>query len=658
MRKVIHGLVLVILSTGTIFAQPRQLELSKPKDPIDIASTMWGIFFEDINFAADGGIYAELIKNRSFEFAQPRMGWTEIRPEHSTSQTLIINRGTEFITNPRFLRLHCREDSTSFILVNEGFRGIGIQADETYNFSMLARVSTPGIMTLNLRLVDSNGVLLGESAITQWPKDWQKVNATIQARSTCPKGKLQLCWTGQGTVDMDMISLFPTHTWFGRPNGLRSDLVQKLADLKPGFIRFPGGCIVEGRDLANRYQWKKTVGPIEERTVMINRWNNEFKHQDAPDYFQSFGLGFYEYFQLAEDLGAEPLPIVNCGMACQFNTGEVVPAEDLDQYIQDALDLIEFANGSATNTSWGRLRATMGHPQPFRLKMIGIGNEQWEDQYFERYAAMAKAIKTKYPEIRLIGSSGPFRAGEWFDKAWTAFDTMPVDFIDEHYYSPPEWFLKNANRYDTYNRTGPLVFAGEYAGHDKSGSEEMSRNTWLSALSEAAFMTGLERNADVVRMASYAPLLAHMDAWQWRPDLLWFDNLNTYITPNYLVQKIFANYKGHQVLNLMENGAALSGQTHLYASAVLDTLWGEIYLKLVNTIDAPQEVKINHAQSYKGAKVVHVTRLHHAALEAYNSTTQPVNIQPEETTVRMDLRMQTLILAPRSLTLIRFKQNK
>lgn len=634
-------------------AQPRQLDLTNPNDTRFISSTMWGIFFEDINFAADGGIYAELVKNRSFEFAHPRMGWDETMTPNTTSKTLVINRGDDFKNNPRFLRLSLAGDSV--VLTNEGFRGMGVHGGKNYDFSLFAEAVSGASVTLTVKLIDTTGKSLGETTIAQWPGKWQKIKSTIKVIENCSHALLQLIWSGRGTVDIDMVSLFPQDTWYGRPGGLRADLVQVLADLKPGFIRFPGGCIVEGRDLANRYQWKKTVGPVESRSVMINRWNNEFKHKDAPDYFQSFGLGFFEYFQLAEDLGAEPLPILSCGMACQFNTAEVAPLEDLAPYIQDALDLIEFANGSATSSTWGQLRAAMGHPQPFGLELIGIGNEQWEEQYFERYAIFAKAIRAKYPEIKLVGGSGPFRAGEWFDKAWQAFDTMPVDFMDEHYYSPPQWFLNNAQRYDSYDRHGPKVFAGEYAGHGEASDESTSRNNWQSALAEAAFMTGLERNADVVRMASYAPLLAHVDAWQWRPDLIWFDNLNTYATPNYFVQKLFSNHKGHQVLSITDQGKPMTGQNKLYASAVKDTLWNELIIKLVNTSSVFQPIVINSGSLNFADSMGRLTSLSSTDLEAFNSPENPQRLVPSEKVINLVQKKINLNLDPYSVNVYKIK---
>jgi alpha-L-arabinofuranosidase len=352
---------------------------------------------------------------------------------------------------------------------------------------------------------------------------------------------------GKGSVDLDMVSLFPEKTWKNRPGGLRADMVQMLADMKPGFLRFPGGCIVEGSELSRRYQWKNTISPVEERQLLINRWNYEFLHRPTPDYYQSFGLGFFEFFQLCEDIGAEPLPILNCGMACQFNSGELCPLDQLEPYIQDALDLIEFANGPA-NSVWGAKRAAMGHLKPFNMKMLGIGNEQWGPQYIERYTRFAKVLKEKYPEIQLVSAAGPLPDDERFKFAWPKLRELNADIVDEHCYANPIWFSANTHRYDNYDRNGPKVFMGEYAAQSDKIVSTKNRNNLECALSEAAYMTGLERNADVVRMASYAPLFGNVDAWQWTPDLIWVDSLHIYGTPNYYVQQLFSRNRGDVTL--------------------------------------------------------------------------------------------------------------
>src|SRR5687768_3197973 len=359
-------LLLIILwfSTGaTALAQTSKIiTVEANETKAEVAPTMWGVFFEDINMGADGGIYAELIKNRSFEFYKPMMSWKILGKPATEGDFLVMNRQQTNTANPRFLHVTLHNNAKGTIgLNNEGFRGMGIKKDLGYDFAVMYRQSSPGIK-LHVELVNEKGENIGGSTIntTATGDQWEKLTTNFVATATVSKATLNIWFEGDGTIDLDMISLFPKDTWKNRPGGMRADMIQMLADMKPGFLRFPGGCIVEGFDLSQRYQWKKTIGPIEERQLIINRWNFEFAHRPTPDYFQTFGLGFFEYFQLAEDIGAEPLPILNAGMACQFNTAELVPLNQLDPYIQDALDLIEFANGDAS-TGWGKVRADMGH---------------------------------------------------------------------------------------------------------------------------------------------------------------------------------------------------------------------------------------------------------------------------------------------------------
>ena len=508
------------------------------------------------------------------------MGWKILKKDASEG-VLILNRNETNSANPRFARITKSDAVEKFGLENEGFRGMGIKKGMTYHFSLLARNLKGNPLKLRIELVNSKGENIGAATLAPEAGDWKRYQVSFTASSTEPKASIDLWFEGTGTLDIDMVSLFPDDTWKNRPGGLRADLVQLLADMKPGFIRFPGGCIVEGFELATRYQWKKTIGNVEDRQTSINRWNTEFKHRPTPDYYQSFGLGFFEYFQLAEDLGAEPLPILSCGMACQYNSAEVVPMDQLEPYIQDALDLIEFANGP-NDSKWGKIREQMGHPAPFNLKMLGVGNEQWGAQYIERYEAFVKRLKEKHPEITLVSGTGPSPNGKFFDLAARELTRLKAEIVDEHYYANPEWFLKNANRYDSYDRKGYKIFAGEYAAQSISGANPDNKNNWRCALAEAAFMTGLERNAEVVNLCSYAPLFAHVDGWQWTPDLIWFDNLNAYGTPNYYVQKLFSNNRGTQVLPIMLGDQPLTGQNGLYASAALDQKSNEVILKLVN----------------------------------------------------------------------------
>jgi alpha-L-arabinofuranosidase len=437
---------------------------------------------------------------------------------------------------------------------------------------------------------------------------------------------------------------------------MRADMIQLLADMKPGFIRFPGGCIVEGFDLSQRYQWKKTIGPVEERQMIINRWNFEFAHRPTPDYFQTFGLGFFEYFQLAEDIGAQPLPILNAGMACQFNTAELVPLNQLDPYVQDALDLIEFANGDSI-TKWGKIRAGMGHPASFNMRMMGVGNENWGPQYVERLKIFTKAIKEKHPEIKLIYSSGTDPNGERFDYLNGELRKMDADIIDEHYYRRPEWFLQNASRYDNYDRNGSKIFAGEYAAQSDKTVSVNNKNNWQTAIAEAAFMTGMERNADVVYMASYAPLFAHVDGWQWTPDMIWVDNLESFATPNYYVQQLFSLNKGTNVVSLLQNNKPVAGQDSVYASAVIDKNTNELIVKLVNVSRKTQMKEIQVEGIKKLDQNARLIILKSEGLADVNSLDQPEKIKPTEQKLKLKGKKISLPLAPYSFTIVRAKMS-
>ena len=653
MRRIIFISCFLIFFVQTAKSQ-KELIINAGNPGAAISPNMWGVFFEDINFSADGGLYAELVKNRSFEFENPMMGWKEIKPQRTIGKILIINNGSKKPSNPRHAQVTVA--ASGYGLSNEGFRGMGIQKDKQYTFSLLGK-KLMGDVRIRAELVNAKGEKIGEASLPSFSYEWSKQQITFTATGTDLKAHLNIFFEGKGTVGLDLISLFPKDTWKNRPNGLRPDLVQIIADLKPGFIRFPGGCIVEGYDLETRYQWKKTIGTPDSRQLNINRWNTEIRTRQAPDYYQTFGIGFYEYFQLAEDLGAEPLPILNCGMACQFNSKEVAPLDQIDPYIQDALDLVEFANGSP-NTKWGKVRAAMGHPAPFNMKMLGVGNEQWDEQYVDRYKLFEKAFKTKYPLIKLIASSGPEPADERFVYAWKEFKKMAPAFVDEHYYKPPEWFLKNANRYDNYDRNGPKVFAGEYAAHDKEGKNSESRNTWMSALAEAAFMTGLERNADVVQMASYAPLLAHVDAWQWRPDLIWFDNLKAVGTPNYYVQKFFSTNKGTHVVPALIDGKIAGGKDGIYASAVWDNSTGEVIVKLVNIFTTASELNVKLDGKKAVARQASVLTLTAPEQESYNALSEPTKIYPSEQVVDIVDDKITLMLPPMSVYVLRVACSK
>ena len=628
------------------------LDISKPGPPI--SPTMYGVFFEDINFAADGGLYPELVKNRSFEFTEPLYAWRRVWRDGVDGELTIRSDAPLNDQNTHYLRLRVYSADGGYGLVNSGFRGMGVHTGREYVLSAFVRIHTPGTQTLSVRLTDEKDQPLAEATLSGFSDQWKRYEATLRPSSTNPRTQLEIMASGKGEIDIDMVSLYPKETWQNRPNGLRQDLVQLLADMKPGFIRFPGGCIVEGRRLELRYDWKKTVGEIAQRKALVNRWNDEFSHRPAPDYFQSFGLGFFEYFQLAEDVGATPLPIVNCGMACQFNSAETAPLDALDPFVQDALDLIAFANGPV-ESRWGKLRAQMGHPAPFNLKMVGIGNEQWGPRYVERYKRFAEALKKAHPEIALVSSAGPGSSGKEFEYLWTNLRQLKADIIDEHYYMAPRWFLENAHRYDGYDRSGPKVFAGEYAAQTSGVAKPDNRNNWEGALAEAAFITGLERNADVVSMASYAPLFAHVDAWQWTPNLIWFDNLRSFGTPNYYVQKLYATNLGTHVLRVNVNGSEKNADNGLYTSASLDQKNGDVIFKAVNATATARTVRVD-LKGIAGVKGDgRVTVLASDDLKAENSLEQPTRVAPADKPLAASSGGFDLTLQPQSFTVLRAK---
>ncbi len=653
--KIFIALILFFSTTSNwVFAQTEtNIEVAVSKPGAEIKPTMWGIFFEDINFAADGGIYAEMVKNRSFEFFEPLMGWVQPNSDrHSlnvgSGMATVIKEGNA--NNNHFVRIEVK-NSGGYELINEGFRGMGVKSGAKYNLTFKAK-NSGGIKKIKFHLIDTFGRSIGEVDVVPDSDEWKDYEASLIASKTELKAKLKITFEGTGVIEMDMISLFPEDTWMGRPKGMRKDLVQLLDDLNPGFLRFPGGCIVEGRTLDRRYQWKKTVGNIEDRETLVNRWNTEFAHRLTPDYFQSFGLGFFEYFQLSEDLGAEPLPILSCGMACQFNTGELVPLDELDPYVQDALDLIEFANGS-TDSKWGKIRAEMGHPGSFDLKYVGVGNEQWGPDYFDRLKLFTESIKAKYPDIVIVSGTGPFPDGEHFDFAEKELKKMNAEIVDEHYYRPPEWFLENADRYDSYDRDSYKIFAGEYAAQSVAIASPKNKNNWQCAMSEAAYLTGLERNADVVWLTSYAPLFAHVDGWQWTPDLIWFNNLESYGTPNYYVQKLFSTNPGTNLLSVTSDDQPLIGQNDIYASSVIDEEKNEVIIKIVNagSVEKPVNIALNGAKRIdKNAQWI---LLNGEDLASENSIENPMNVSPEQKELALKGKNISLDLPSYSLSVIK-----
>ncbi|MEU0942541.1 alpha-L-arabinofuranosidase C-terminal domain-containing protein [Streptomyces canus] len=536
-----------------------------------IDDTMYGVFFEDINRAADGGLYAELVQNRSFEYATadnssytPLTSWTV----DGTAQVL-NDDGRLDERNRNYLSL-----SAGSSVTNAGYNtGIHVDEGKKYDFSVWARADAGAALTISLE--DADGTLATARRVAVTKSGWVQYKVALTATRTSSHGRLTVA--SSAAAALDMVSLFPRDTYRGEPNGLRKDLAEKIAALHPGFVRFPGGCLVNtgsmedysqasGWQRKRSYQWKDTVGPVEQRATNANFWG----------YNQSYGLGYYEYFRLSEDIGAMPLPVVPALVTGCGQNKAVVDEALLKRHIQDTLDLIQFANGSASS-KWGKVRAKMGHPKPFHLTHIEVGNEEnLPDEFFARFKEFRAAIEAKYPDVQVISNSGPDDSGTTFDTAWQLNKDAKVDMVDEHYYNSPQWFLQNNDRYDSYDRNGPKVFLGEYASQG---------NTFKNGLTEAAFMTGLERNADVVKLASYAPLFANEDYVQWRPDLIWFNNHASWNSANYEVQKLFMNNVGDRVVPSTATGTP----------SLLAPITGAVGLSTWATTAAYDDVKVTGA---------------------------------------------------------------
>jgi alpha-L-arabinofuranosidase len=596
-RRILPSLpvVLFVVFVGQFAtAQKATLTVHADAQGKPISPDLFGIFFEDLNYAADGGLYAEFVQNRSFEYSpadnksfRPLTAWELVqRGGHGSVAVETASPLNE--NNPHYAVLTVTSTGQGVGLLNQGYDGIPLTAGELYDFSLFARQLDGPAAPLTVRLESRSGDVLGEATLPKPMAEWKKYPATIKVGRTDPDARLVVLAGGTGRLALDMISLFPRNTFHNRPNGLRSDLAQSIADLRPKFVRFPGGCLVHGDGLANMYRWKNTIGPVEERKGQPDIWH----------YHQSVGLGYFEFFQFCEDIGAKPLPVVPAGVCCQNSGASVtgkwgqgqkgLPMKEMSGYVQEVLDLIEYANGPADST-WGAKRAAAGHPQPFGLQYVGIGNEEHITPVFkERFKMVYSAVKARHPELTVIGTVGPFHDGDDYDWGWSIADELKLPMVDEHYYEKPEWFLANLSRYDAYDRDRSKVYLGEYAAHD-----EKKQPTLRSALAEAAYMTALERNGDVVRMASYAPLLGKLGHTQWNPDLIYFTNTAIYPTINYYVQQLFGRNSGDVWLP-----AALDGPqdaANLAFSAIRDGKSGDLILKLVNTGSAARPLRVNLA---------------------------------------------------------------
>ena len=673
MKKRLLMLSAVVASmTMTAIAQ-NVMDVNTKKLGAPIQPTMYGIFFEDINYAADGGLYGELVKNRSFEFPQSLMGWQAFG-------RVDVKDDGPFERCPHYVVLSDpgHNDRRSG-LVNEGYFGIGVKKGEQYRFSVWAK-APKGPASIRVQLIQENSMeenqQFAEQKVDVTSAEWKKYTVTLTSTKTLKQAKLRIFLHGLNSVCLEHVSLFPVNTYKNRENGMRRDLAQALEDLHPGIFRFPGGCIVEGSSLDERYQWKNSVGPVENRPLNHNRWEYTFDFRYFPDYYQSYGLGFFEFFQLAEDIGAEPLPVISCGLSCQFQNpdptkpGVHVALDDLGPYIQDALDLVEFANGDVT-TKWGKVRADMGHPEPFNLKFLGVGNEQWDyDEqhggygpvFTERLKKFSDALRKKYPTLKLIGTTGPNSEGWDFDLLQPRMKELKVDLYDEHYYRDEQWFLTHGLRYDSYDRKGPKVFAGEYACHGKG----KKWNHYETAILEAAHMTGFERNADIVHMTTPAPLFAHVDGWQWRPDQIWYDQTQMFRTVSYYVQQLYATNKGTHVLSLTTPAgkkgvpvAGQEGQNGLFASACYDKDAGEVVVKVVNTSKQMQPITLN-LKDLTGVTTAQTITLNHAGMDDENSIAHPELITPQRGTIAVEAdKKQSVILdqlPPMSFRIYRVKK--
>ncbi len=646
-------LVAFVAVCSLSFAQQKKTIIPNSKK---ISTDLFGLFFEDINYAADGGLYAEQVQNRSFEYNpterkewHPLSYWEYITTGFSYGRISVETTNPVHANNPHYIVLDVehigKEEKFTGIsgvgIKNFGFDGMIVKANDQYNFTMHARQLSKEPVSFTITLQTPQGKILAETKLTTSSVDWKKYTTSLIANQSHDTAQLVILATTKGKTAIDVLSLFPEKTFRNRPNGLRPDLAKLLADMKPSFIRFPGGCLVHGDGLGNMYRWKNTIGPIEERKAQRNIWG----------YHQTTGIGYFEYFQFCEDIGAKPLPVLPAAVSCQNSGGtwriggtgqRALPMEEMQEYIQEVLDLIEWANGPVTST-WGAKRAAAGHPAPFNLQYVGIGNEDKITPEFEqRFKMIHDAVKAKHPNIILVGTSGPFHSGEDFDKGWTVANQLKVDVIDEHYYVQPEWLISNQYRYDQYKRKESKVYLGEYASWG---------NKLYNAIAEALYMTGLERNGDVVSMASYAPLLAKDKFTQWTTDMIFFNNSSYYLTPNYHVQKLFSANAGDYYVDkvISKNNA----DSLLAGSCVYDSKTGDIILKLVNGGKSAQQFQLNLAAFPKVVSVATVTQLSGIGTDE-NSFVNSTAIAPVTSTFNISKKFNYKTPAM-SLTVIRIK---
>jgi len=637
------GVLSALLVLASLAAEPRTLTIMADAPGKPISPDLFGIFFEDLNYAADGGLYAELLQNRSFEYSAteqsawgPFSFWDLIKTGGGNGQLGLGDSRPVHANNPHYLLLNVLAPGAGVGIANSGFDRLPLEAGKAYEASFWAyqtfmglkwggpgpRVDQKKPMPVTVRLEAKDGTVLAEARLEVAGRAWARQAATLTPSRSDPEARFVLLAHEQGGLALDMVSLMPHDTFKGRANGLRRDLAQAIADLKPRFMRFPGGCLVHGTGVHRYYDWKDSVGPVEQRRAARNSWG----------YHQTMGLGYFEYFQFCEDLGALPVPVVSAGVCCQHagdspgRGQEGLPLAEMPAYIQDVLDLIEWANGPA-DSKWGSVRAAAGHPAPFGLRYLGVGNEDAiTPEFEERFRMIHDAVQARHPGIVVIGTSGPFHSGVDFDKGWAFSRRQNLRMVDEHYYVNPQWFWDNLGRYDGYDRKGPKVYAGEYAAHD-----EGKRNTLRSALAEAAYLTSLERNGDVVSLASYAPLLARRGHTQWTPDMIYFTGTEVFPSLNYTVQRLFMHHRGDMNLPAVLDGVPAG--TRLAASVVRDSDSGDLILKLVNGGDDPQPLAIRLAGAVRLPATAQRTVFGGAPPDTANADDAPPAVVPRTETV-------------------------
>ena len=627
-----------------------QKPISAPKGGKAISNELIGIFFEDISSAADGGLYAELLQNGSFEYSPadrdgwgPGTHWHFLRPGHSLGFMEPRMSDPLHPNNPTYMRLHVERVREFYDyqgwkgvgLQNDGFDGISVKAGASYTFSAFMRNVSGDAKQVRVALVEPQGWgkdprLLAEATFEADGNDWKQYQAVLTPQEDCTKAVLQVLVLNTGEMDVDQLSLMPQDTYKG--HGLRRDLAEALEALHPKFMRFPGGCVVHGGGdgFWNTYRWKNTVGPRHQRPGLKNTWG----------YHQSMGLGYFEYFQLCEDLGMEPLPILPCGVSCQGTNGgwgmkgqaqEVVPMEEMDEWVQDALDLIEWANGDAT-TRWGRVRAEAGHPQPFNLKYLGLGNEERiSPEFCERFKYIYNKVREAHPEIVIVGTAGPgsHPGNGDFENGWKLAEELGMPIIDEHYYEKNDYFL-TSRQYDKYPRDRKTkVYLGEYAAKDKK---------LIDALAEALYLIHVERNGDVVCMTSYAPLFARKNATNWNPDLIYFDNERPYLTCSYYVQQMFGQSAGNYYYG---DCVTIDNKTNLQEqSVVLNTNTRRLYIKIANASDQTKEVRLNLSRFGSLKPNCTITTLSGQPGDENNFDAQPIAPKKQDLKLKKKMNMQ------------------